>query len=895
MTPSPAGRSERVPGEGLYRRLLRLHPRAFRLRYEEELIACFRDAWMEEAHGRGAAVALGFWARTVRGTVGTAWRQRLARPRRAGTSTATRGGTMARWSRQLDDRLHDVRYAGRTLRRNGGFATAVLLTLGLAIGAATAVFAVVDGILLQPLPYPAPEQLYRVGQDGDDGSYWLSAPNYRDIADGLDGFESMGAYTPDGANMVVDGEPARVGAAEADAGFFRTLGVAPALGRIFTEAERAAGAPVVVISHGLWTQRMGGRADAIGAKLVLDGIPREVIGVLPAGPVLPPATDAWIPLTLERPEWRTRRGIDWIQVVGRLRPDADMAAVRAQALSLSSSLRETYPDADRKLDIGLRSLQEATIGGVRTELHLLMAAVALVLLVAATNVGGLLLARATAREGELAVRAALGGGRGRLTAQLLTESAVLAALGCILGLVLGKVGLNALLAAAPAGTPRLEEIGMGGPALRFGLLASVGAALVFGTLPAFAPSGDRPGALLRTRGGGVRRAARLRSALVVAQVALALVLLFGAGLLAKSFWQMRRFDLGFEPEGVLVAGLPIGPSDFTSAEEREAYYRGILVGAKSLPGVREAALTSSAPFNGFGVVFSYELPDRPAEPGANQLARFRIVTPELFATLRIPLLRGSPLAPAGSNADGVAGAVVSEDLVRRHYPDTDPIGRSIVTAGDTFRITAVVPSIRDVTARSPSPFPYVYVGVVPDTRQSMTLLVRGEGSAAALVESVRRMVRARAPTQPVAPLRPLAELVADSAARSSFTLQILLFFAVATLLLAGVGLYGLLAYAVGRRRHEIGVRVALGAPVGRVRALVLRQGLALAGVGLLLGAGISMWAARLLGGMLFEVDSRDPFVLAGVALTLLVVAVSAAWIPALRATRVDPADALRFE
>ncbi len=802
---------------------------------------------------------------------------------------------MATWGSRLDDGLNDARYALRTLRRSPGFAAAVLLTLGLSIGAATAVYTVVDGVLLRPLPYPEAERLYRVAQDGDDGSYWLSAPNYRDFAEGLDVFESMGAYTPDGGNMVVEGEPARVGVAEADAGLFRTLGVRPVLGRTFTEAERAAGAPVAVISHALWMDRMGGRSDAIGKTLVLDGRAREVIGVLPAGPMVPAATDVWTPLVLDTPDWRTRRGLSWIQVVGRLRPGAEMEAVRAEAGGLSASLREAYPDDDRELHIGLRSLEEATIGSVRTELVVLMAAVALVLLVSAINVGGLLLARATARQSEVAVRSALGGGRRRLAMQLLTESAVLAALGTALGLVVARLALAGLLAGAPPGTPRLDEVAMGAPAFAFAAAAAAFAALVFGVLPAFASLRDPIGALRAERVGGGRRATRLRGGLVVAQVALALALLFGAGLLGKSFWRLQRVDLGFDPDGVLVAGLPIGSSDFTSAGAREAYYQAILDGAAALPGVRSAALTSSAPFTGFGVVFNYDLVDRPGRPDERRLARFRIVTPGLFATLGIPILRGRAFTADDVRSDEVPGALVSEDLVRRHYGDEDPIGRAITTAGDTFRIVGVVPSIRDVAARSPSPFPYVYVPVRPATAQSMTLVVRAGTDPGALVDPVRRMVRALAPAQPVTPLRPLPELVADSAARARFTLVLLAFFAAATLLLAGVGLYGLLAYAVGRRTREIGVRVALGASAAGVRALVVRQGLLLVAGGVALGAVLALWGGRFLQTLLFQVEPRDPLVLGAVALLLLGVALFAAWVPALRATRVDPAEALRFD
>lgn len=875
----------------MYLLLLRLHPAHFRLRYGGELLNCFRDAWREEVAGAGVRAVMRFWATTVGGTVGTALRQRM-RPARYPEQSGRRG--VSRWIGRLDGGLQDARHALRMLRRSPGFAAAVLATLGLGLGAATAVFTVVDGVLLQPLPYPQPDRLYTVSQDGEEGSYWLSAPNYRDLKEQLEGIASMGAYSPDGANVVVEGEPARVSLAEVDADFFRTVGVTPVLGRTFTEAERVAGAAVVVLSHGMWRQRLGGRADAIGATVVLDGTSRTVVGVMPAGPMVPAEVDVWTPLILERPEWRTRRGISWIRVLARLEPDADVAAVRTHAAALSASMRAEYPDANGSFEVGLRSLEEATVGPVRAQLRVLMAAVGLMLLVAAINVGGLLLARATVRRDEMAVRAALGGGPRRLMGQLLTETAVLAALGIVLGLVLGRLGVTLLITAAPPGTPRLDQVQMGLPGLLFAGLAGVLAALVFGTVPALSARRAPADALRASRSGGGIASTRLRDALVVSQVALALALLFGAGLLGKSFWKMTQVDLGFRSQGVLVAGLPIG-SDFPTTEAHEAHYRTLLDRARTLPGVRSAALTSSAPFASYGVVFSFELPDVPEATGVEKLSRFRIVTSDVFATLGIPLVRGRTFTANETLRGAATGAVVSEELARRWFADRDPIGARIAAAGDTFRIVGIAGAIRDVSARAESPFPHMYVPVMPSTRQSLTLVLRTDGDPAALVDPLLRAIAEAAPAQPVTPLRPLTALIADSSARDRFTLVLLAFFATATLLLAGVGLYGVLAYSVSRRTREIGVRVALGAPAARVRAMVVGRGLALAGLGLTLGFVLALWGGRFLESMLFQVDAMDPVVLTSVPAVLMVVSMLAAWIPARRATRVAPVEALRVE
>jgi putative ABC transport system permease protein len=398
---------------------------------------------------------------------------------------------------------------------------------------------------------------------------------------------------------------------------------------------------------------------------------------MPAGAMLPMDVDVWTPLILERPDWRTRRGITWIRVLARLEPDVDVGAVRAHAATLSASLRAEYPDVNGTLEVGLRSLEEATVGPVRAQLRVLMAAVALMLLVAAINVGGLLLARANVRRDEMAVRAALGGGPRRLVGQLLTETAVLAVLGVLLGLALGRLGVWLLIAASPPGTPRIDQVRMGLPALLFAGLAGVLAALVFGTLPSLSARRGPADALRASRSGGSIRSGRLRDALVVSQVALALALLFGAGLLGKSFWKMTQVDLGFRPEGVLVAGLPVG-SDFPSAEAHEAYYRTLLDRARALPGVQSAAMTSAAPFASFGVVFNYELLDVPEAAGVNKLSRFRIVTPDVFATLGIPFVRGRTFAADETVRGAATGAVVSEELASRWFAGRDPIGARIV-------------------------------------------------------------------------------------------------------------------------------------------------------------------------------------------------------------------------
>jgi predicted permease len=797
-------------------------------------------------------------------------------------------------TRMLEDRVQDVRWSLRTLRRNPGFAAAALLTLGLGIGSATAVFTVVDSVLLQPLPYPEPDRLVRVGQNGPDGSNWFAAPNYEDVRDALSSFESVAAWAPQGANAVVDGEPEHINIAEVTANLFETLGVKPVLGRAFTLEEQATGAAVAVVSHDVWQRRMGGRADAVGATLALDGEAIEVVGVLPPVPMLPADAQVWVPIALTVPDWRANRGIQWIQVVGRLRAEVEPATAAAEADRLTTSLREAYPDANEQLSLTIGSLGESTVGSVRTELRVLMAAVALVLLVAAINVGGLLLARATARRGEVSVRVALGSGRERLAWQLATESGVLALAGCLVGLVLGRLGVTALLAWAPAGTPRLDEVGMHGSAILFAAGAAALSALLFGAAPAFQVL-RAPATGLRAGRAGGRSGARLRDGLVVAQVSLALALLAGAGLLGKSFWHLGRVDPGFEADPVLVAGLPVVEADFANGQERMDYLLGILERAAALPGVTSAALGNAIPFVSSGPWFGYELPDVETEPNARLLVRYRVVTPELFEALSVPILRGRGLTEDDMHPGAERVAVASEEFARRHFAGSNPLGRPIYTGGETWTIVGIAGAILDGVLTDPSPAPHLYVPLTSDSRQSMTLVLRTSGDPEALVAPLRSLVRGISVTQPLTDLRPLESFLANSVGRRRFMLGLLAFFAGAALLLASVGLYGLLAFNVGSRTREIGVRVALGAPTRRVRRMVVGHGLRLTALGVVLGLLLAMWGGRFIESLLFDVRPRDPAVLAVVAVGLLFVAAGAAWLPARRATAVQPQDALRVE
>ena len=793
----------------------------------------------------------------------------------------------------LEARLQDVRFGARTLRRSPAFAVSALVVLALGIGVATAVFTVVEDVLLRPLPYPGADRLWYVSQDGDDGSYWLSAPNFRDMTEQLGSFADLAAFTTAGSNLLVGGRPEHIATAEVDAAFFRTLGVTPALGRTFSEAEREAGAPVVVISHGLWLRLLGGRSDVVGARLLLDGEAREVLGVLPPGPMVPARAEAWTPLSFSQPEWRTQRGLAWLQAIGRARPGVDLPAMRAEARALAGRLRATYPAENAQLEIGFQSLTEATVGRVERQLWVLLAAAVLVLLAGAVNVGGLLLGRVAARRQEVAVRRALGGSRGRLAAQLLSEGALLAGLAGLAGTALAAALVRWLVAAAPPGTPRLGEVAVGPATLLVAIGTSAATVLVFGCLPAFASLQGLAATLRARHGAGGGRA---RAALVVVQTALALTLLAGAGLLAKSVWRLQQVDPGYEADRVLVAGLPVPGSAFATPGERHEHYRRIRERVAALPGVEGAALTSSLPFTGNATVFTFDLPARPFAPAKRPPARYLVVGPDFFATMGIPLLRGRTFTAREALGTGAPPIVVSADLVRKHLAGIEPIGARIAFGdGEPFTVVGVVPAVREGALDREPPFAQVYVPVTPDGGWDLSLVVRSAADPAALAEPLRRAVQEVAPAQPVSPLQPLAEVAMATVAGRAFSLHLLAAFSIATLLLAAVGLHGLLAMAVAARQREIGVRIALGATTRRIRAAVAGHACRLAALGLAAGLATTLALSHLMGGLLYEVQPRDPAVLLAVSALLAVVVALASWQPARRATRVPPHEALRAD
>lgn len=824
-----------------------------------------------------------------------ALRARIRRRRHAGAGGArTWNGTTGEGDGMLVDRLRDVRFALRTLRRNPGFATAALLTLGLGIGAVTTVATVVDDILLRPLPFPDSERLVRLWQQRDGMQFWVSAPNYRDWREGAASFEALGAYSSDGMNVLGAAGPERLEGAEVTASFFPTLGVEPVVGRGFTEAEEAEGAPVVVISYGLWQRQYGGEGDVLGATLTLDGRPHEIVGVLPPEGALPTDAEFWTPIRWDIADWRQRRGIGWVLVVGRVVPDVEPETARTELQGVATTLREAYPDENRGMGIHMEGLAESMVGDVRTPLLVLLAGVLLVLVVACINVAELLLARGAARRREVAVRGALGGGRRRLLAQFLTESAVLSALGGALGALVAVGGVALFVALAPADTPRLGDVAVDGTALAVAAGVGLLTTLLFGLTPAlhWVRDGSSPTAGLRSEAGAGGRDGGGRRVLVGAQFALAFVLAVGAGLLGKSYWGLTRVDPGFEAEGVLVVGLPAVESWFESTADRRAYLERIVAGVEGLAGVEEAGLTNAVPFRDAGPTFSYGL--RGVSDDGDLLARYRVVTPRYFRTLEVPIVEGRTFS--AEEAAGAGGPVVIVDQVfaREHFGEGRALGREVHLLDEWRRVVGVVGEVRDRSLAG-DPDRHVFVSVGQGSRQSMRLVVQGRGDAAALLPEIRRVVRELNPRQPLADVGPLTDWVSGSVAQERFTLGLLSFFGGAALLLAGLGIYGLLSYSIARRTPEIGVRMALGASGAQVRTMVIREGVVLAVLGTAVGALLALGGARYLSSLLVGVPPDDPTVFAAVGVTLAGAALLAAWMSARRATRVSPSTALRSE
>jgi putative ABC transport system permease protein len=808
--------------------------------------------------------------------------------------------------------LHDVRFTVRSLGRSPGYTVVVVLTLAIGIGAATALFSVVHGILLRPLPFPESDRIVQVWEVDDRGNQLnVTDPNFADWAEQSRSFAGLAQFQSAPQSILGGDEPVRrmVGAVSRD--FFRVMGVQPVVGRGFVpDEQQPGGAPAVVVGHAFWQDQLGGEPDLSGRTLSFGDAVFQVVGVMPPGFEFPYGVELWTPREL-RPSLPSRTAHNW-QVVGRLADGVSLGRARDEMTGISRALYERYGDDITLVDAALVPLHEQLVGGVRPTLLVLLGAAGFLLLVAVANVANLSLARAAARRRELAVRVALGANGWRILGPTLTETLALSLAGGLLGVLLAGTGLRLLLALEPGNLPRADEIGLSLGALGFGLAVSVLTALGLGLLAAVRASGTdlREGLTSgdRTRTGGVS-ARRVQNVLVAAQVALTFVLLVGAGLLGRTIGRLLDVDLGFRTDGVVAMSLShSGPSDHALGELHHA----LIARLRSEPGVVEAGGANRVPLMWGGSNGMFLIQNHPAEiasfddwgalsriPERTGQASFRVASDGFFRALEIPLVRGR-LFEEGDAFDAPHVAVINESLARARWPDEEPLGKLINFAnmdGDMrpMRVVGIVGDVRDFAIDAPpGPTVYAFYRQRPRPTSEFTYVVAGPGDATALSAAARRIAAEVAPAAPPR-LRTIEEVVAAPLAPRRFTLVLLVAFATTALVLSALGIYGLISYNVTRRRREIGIRMALGAVGERVLGMVVRQAATLALVGVAVGMAAAVGLTRFIANQLYGIEANDTATFAAAVAFLLAMAVVASYIPARRAARVDPMVALREE
>jgi putative ABC transport system permease protein len=800
--------------------------------------------------------------------------------------------------------LSDLRFALRSIARRPVLSLILVLILGVGLGANAAMFSVVDTVLLEPLPYPEADRLVWMWSRTPSGqNNTVAALDYVDYRERNTTLEYLASYSTWPERYVITGgdEPEVLVGAAASSNLFRTLGVEPVVGRgLLPEDEDPTLGNPVVLGYGLWQRRFGGDPGIVGQTVSLEGTLYEVVGVMPAGFAFPSWAELWRPVRMNEPVAQGR-GNNNFRVLGRLRPGVKIEQAESDLISIATGIAEEFPDFKQDWSVSLIPLRDIFVGGVRSVLWILLGAVALVLLVACANVAALLLARATAREGEVAVRMALGASRGRVARQLLTESVVTAVIGGALGLAVAYGLIEGLPRVGGESLSLLAGVDLDGTALAFMLVVSVATGLLFGLAPAIrAPQLQLVDALkeghrgMRGTGG-----LRLQSGLVVGQVALSLILLVSSGLLIRSFLKLQEEEIGFQPRGVLTARLRLPQAEYGADRHPNLFYEAALERVRALPGVEAAGVITALPvIGGFGPWNYIHAEGRPAAtPAERRGATRRVVTPGYFEAMGIPLIRGRTFG-SSDNADSPNVVVISRSLADEFFPGEDPVGRSIVLSGwDPPVYLEVVGVVGDVRLGSleRDMESTMYWPMAQGGRLSAYMVVRTSGEPAALAPTLRAAIREVDPNVPVSNLRPMSGVVSSSLAQNRFRTLLLGAFAGVAMLLAALGLYGVLAQLVGRRTHELGVRIALGADRASVLGWVLRYGLRLTVIGIVFGLVGAAATTRVVRGVLFGVEPLDPTTFAGTTLVLMLVALAAALLPAWRATRVDPVESLRTE
>jgi predicted permease len=795
--------------------------------------------------------------------------------------------------------LQDLRYATRLLLRTPGFAIVAVLTLALGIGANTAIFTVVNTLLLKPLPYARPDRLVMVWQDfrGRNGPIdeWGTPGNYVDWRAQRDLFEQIA--------MIGGWRPTLTGGPEAEPlpgeqvtyEYFDVLGVTPVLGRNFRAEDDVPKAPrVTIISNSLWKRRFGADGSAVGRTITLSGVPHEIIGVLPAGfrPIINAAAELWRPMQLNTVS--PSRGAITLRSIARLKDGLSIERAQVLASALAKQLEVRYPEANEKVGFLLTPLHQRVVGNIKPGLLALLGAVAFVLLIACANIANLLLARGSARGRELAVRLSLGAARGRVVRQLLTESILLATIGGALGLLLGVWAVDALVSIAPVDAPRVGEIGLDLTVFAFASLLTIATGVVFGLLPALHASRADVTLALKdgSRGSSAAAGRRIRRSLIVAEVALALILLTGGGLLLQTFVRLQKADLGFDPSGLLVGFVNPPNATYDTKAKHLAFYDQVFEKVAALPGVRKAALASVLPLSGDSDT-SFRIEGRPAprSPAETPVTWYRLVSASYFDTMGMHLRRGRIFEPR----EAAPSVIVNETMAKKFFPGEDPIGRRISPGGDDTPWFTIIGIVADARARGAREAPKVetFIPYWQVTEPGMVVVLKTDGKPTQLTAALKQAVASIDRNVPVSNVTTLSQMVGESIEQPRFFAMLAVAFASLALVLAAIGIYGVMAYAVAQRTMEIGVRMALGAKPSEVFALVLADGLKLTAIGIAIGVAGSLLIAHWLTTLLFGVQPGDPVTLIATAATLLIVAGAACFVPARRATRVDPMVALR--
>jgi len=817
-------------------------------------------------------------------------------------------GYEVRGGRWLETLWQDLRYSVRVLLKTPVFTCVAVLTLALGIGANSAVFSVVNAVLLRSLPYRDPDSLVLV-------SYYLATgerervlgADFLEWRDQAKAFEQVAAYTFDTADLTGSGEPERLAAGLVSADLFATLGVAPALGRVFTQAEdTAGGTPAVILSYGLWRRRYGGDPQVIGRALTLGGESRTVVGIMPPGFRFPGESDLWLPLALNVTQELSRQGrLVNVSVLARLKPGVTPEAAKEDLSAILERQRQAFPNGYSGVQVRVIGLSEMLVGNVRLALLVMFGAVAFVLLIACANVANLLLARSAARQKEMAIRAAIGAGRLRLVRQLLTESLLLSLAGGAAGLLATKWGVKLLVAMSPAGIARIGESGIDGRVLGFTCVVVVLTSLLAGLFPALQASKTDVNETLKAQSssqsghGGARRTL---PALMIAELALALVLLVGAGLMVKSFLRLMAVTKGFNPDGVLTLALRPGLAKYPiGSPQRVAYFQELLARVRALPGIQSAGLASSLPHS---VVYSGSLHIEgrpPYEPGKEPIVGSTLISPDYFQTMGMQMRAGRSFT-SQDGADAPPVVIINETLAHRFFPNENPIGHRLLMGGTPETIVGVVGDTRN-RGLDREVNPEIYAPSLQNPRflAQMNLAVKVSSSQnnsprlSSLTASIRKQAQAIEPNEPVNQVVTMDERLSNSVAQRRFQMLLLGVFAAVALVIAAVGIYGVISYAVSQRTHEIGIRMALGAQASDVLRMVIWRGMSLALIGVALGLAAALALTRVMKNLLYEVSATDPATFALITLLLVGVALIASYIPARRATKVDPLQALRQE